>query len=147
MAEGKSSEIKMRRGQKRLRHRPKEKDSSLGWEKLLSKILRFRNDRDWEQFHTPKNLAAAIAIEAAELQEHFLWKSDAEIDADSLKPDKRKRVIEELADVIIFSLLLAARFNVNIDQAIRRKLAVNAKKYPVSKARGNARKYTEFVEV
>jgi len=115
-----------------------------GWNTLLCEILRFRDARDWEQFHTPKNLAAAIAIEAAELQEHFLWKSDAEIKAEQLNSNKRDKVVEELADVIIFTLLLAERFDVDIDRAVRRKLASNARKYPVKKARGNARKYTEF---
>ncbi|MDD5677886.1 MAG: MazG-like family protein [Kiritimatiellae bacterium] len=115
------------------------------WDTLLREILKFRDARDWEQFHTPKNLAAAIAIEAAELQEHFLWKSDAEIESALLNKIKRQKVIEELADVMIFSLLLARRLDVDVDKVVRRKLVCNARKYPVKKARGNARKYTELM--
>lgn len=111
-----------------------------GWKALLHEILKFRDARDWAQFHTPKNLAAAIAIEAAELQEHFLWKSDAEIKTEQLNLSKREKVVEELADVIIFTLLLAECFGVVVDRAVRQKLASNARKYPVRKARGNARK-------
>jgi NTP pyrophosphatase (non-canonical NTP hydrolase) len=117
-----------------------------GWNALLQEILKFRDQRDWKQFHTPKNLAAAIAIEAAELQEHFLWKSDTEVLAVLRNPEKRDKVNEELADVLIFTLLLADRLGVDIDAVVRRKLKNNAKKYPVEKARGNHKKYTELSE-
>jgi NTP pyrophosphatase (non-canonical NTP hydrolase) len=115
-----------------------------GWSALLQEILEFRDQRDWKQFHTPKNLAAAIAIEAAELQEHFLWKSDPEVQVALLNAKKRDKVIEELADVIIFTLLLADRLGVDIDSVVRRKIRNNAKKYSVEKAKGTAKKYTEL---
>lgn len=115
-----------------------------GWSALLQEILKFRDQRDWKQFHTPKNLAAAIAIEAAELQEHFLWKSDPGVRAALRNPKKRDKVIEELADVIIFTLLLADRLGVDIDAVVRHKIRDNAKKYPVEKAKGTAKKYTEL---
>lgn len=115
-----------------------------GWNALIREILAFRDQRDWKQFHTPKNLAAAIAIEAAELQEHFLWKTDREVRTALRNPRKRGQVLEELADVIIFALLLAERLEVDIDATVRRKLRDNAKKYPVEKARGNHKKYTEL---
>lgn len=114
------------------------------WQALLDEARRFRDARDWSQFHTPKNLAAAIAIEAAELQEQFLWKNDKEIDRDLQDGPKRDAVVEELADILLFTLLLADRLDINVGQAIADKLAVNARKYPVALARGNARKYTEL---
>ena len=115
-----------------------------GWEPLLSLLRKFRDDRDWKQFHNPKDLAAAIAIEAGELQEHFLWKSKDEVTADLAAAGKRQEVVDELADVLICALLLADYLGVDIDEAVRAKTAANARKYPVSKARGTARKYTEL---
>ena len=115
-----------------------------GWEPLLELLRTFRDDRDWKQFHNPKDLAAAIAIEAGELQEHFLWKTKDEVAADLVAPAKRQQVVDELADVLICSLLLADCLGVDIDEAVRAKTAANARQYPVSKARGTARKYTEL---
>ena len=112
----------------------------------MAAARRFRNARDWSQFHTPKNLAAAIAIEAAELQERFLWKTDKEIDRDLEGGPTRDAVIEEVADVFLFALLLADRLDIEVGKAITDKLAINALKYPVALARGNARKYTELGE-
>ena len=115
-----------------------------GWEPLLELLRKFRDDRDWKQFHNPKDLAAAIAIEAGELQEHFLWKTREEVAADLSVAGRRQAVVVELADVLFCSLLLADCLGVDIDEAVKAKTAVNAKKYPVSKARGTARKYTEL---
>ena len=114
------------------------------WQALLDEARRFRDARDWSQFHTPKNLAAAIAIEAAELQERFLWKTDKEIAQDLKAGPKREAVVEEVADVFLFALLLADRLKIDVGQAIADKLAANEQKYPVALARGNARKYTEL---
>ena len=114
------------------------------WQALLDEARRFRDARDWSQFHTPKNLAAAIAIEAAELQERFLWKTDKEIACDLQAGSKREAVVEEVADVFLFALLLADRLEIDVGQAIADKLAANEQKYPVALARGNARKYTEL---
>lgn len=115
-----------------------------GWEPLLALLRTFRDDRDWKQFHHPKDLAAAIAIEAGELQERFLWKTNDEVAADLATPSRRQAVVDEVADVLICTLLLADRLGIDIDEAVRRKTAANAKKYPVSKAKGTARKYTEL---
>lgn len=115
-----------------------------GWEPLLELLRTFRDDRDWKQFHNPKDLAAAIAIEAGELQEHFLWKTKDEVAADLTTPGKRQGVVDELADVLICALLMADCLGVDVDEAVRRKTAANARKYPVSKARGTARKYTDL---
>lgn len=111
---------------------------------LIEAVRQFRDDRDWAQFHTPKNLAAAIAIEAAELQERFLWKTDAEVDRDLAEPTKRTAVADEIADVVMFAMLLADRLGIDLVDAITAKLAANADKYPVNLARGTARKYTEL---
>ena len=116
------------------------------WQALLGEARRFRDARDWSQFHTPKNLAAAIAIEAAELQERFLWKTDKEIERDLKDDAKRDAVVEEVADVFLLTLLLADRLEIDVGKAIADKLAANKQKYPVALARGNARKYSELHE-
>lgn len=113
---------------------------------LVEATCRFRDDRDWAQFHTPKNLAAAIAIEAAELQERFLWKTDAEVACDLADADKLAGVADEIADVVMFAMLLADRLKIDLADAITAKLAANAEKYPVNLARGSSRKYTELRE-
>lgn len=105
-------------------------------EKALQALLKFRNERDWEQFHNPKDLALAINIEAGELLELFLWK-DAE-DA------KKERVKEELADVFSFALLLAEKYDFDVEEIIMDKIKSNAEKYPVDKAKGTAKKYNEL---
>jgi NTP pyrophosphatase (non-canonical NTP hydrolase) len=111
---------------------------------LVAAVTRFRDERDWAQFHTPKNLAAATAIEAAELQERFLWKTDAEVDQDLADAAKRSAVADEIADVVMFAMLLADRLGIDLAEAIATKLAANEQKYPVNLARGTARKYTEL---
>ncbi len=121
-------------------------EKSDSWSALTADVLRFRDERDWAQFHTPQNLAAAIAIEAAELQECFLWKTDKEIESDLEPGPKRNAVVEEIADVMMFALLLADQLRIDVGQAIIDKLAANERKYPVALARGNARKYTELQE-
>lgn len=116
------------------------------WQALMAEARRFRDARDWSQFHTPKNLAAAIAIEAAELQERFLWKTDKEIERDLKDNAKRDAIVEEVADVFLFALLLADRLEIDVGKALTDKLSANERKYPVALARGNARKYTELRE-
>ena len=123
------------------RSRPR---SRSGLSDLTVAVRKFRDDRDWAQFHRPKDLAAAVAIEAAELQERFLWKTDAEVDRDLADAAKRAGVAEEIADVVMFAMLLADRLEIDLAEAITAKLAANARKYPVKLARGNARKYTEL---
>ncbi len=101
---------------------------------LIKRIIDFRNERDWDRYHTGDNLAKSISIEAAELLEVFQWGEDANID----------KVKEELADVLIYSILMAERYNLDIEDIIEKKLIRNAEKYPASKSRGNAKKYNEF---
>ena len=114
------------------------------WKSLRDEIVAFRDARDWRQFHTPKNLAAAIAIEASELQEQFLWCTDAESEARIRDAAKHQAIAEELADVVNFALLLADRLDIDLPKEVRRKIRINARKYPVRKAKGTAKKYTEL---
>ncbi len=109
------------------------------FEEAAKKALAFREERDWSQFHNPKDLAISISLEAAELLESFQW-SGADLEA----PQKREAMTEELADVVIYCTYLADALGVNLADAVSIKIDVNAQKYPVSKARGNAKKYTEL---
>lgn len=102
----------------------------------IQKLIDFRDQRDWEQFHNSKDLAAAISIEAGELLELFLWKDNEDVNIERLK--------EELADVLSFSLLLANKHNLDINQIISEKIDKNNQKYPVSKSKGTAKKYTDL---
>ena len=111
---------------------------------LVKQILAFRDERDWAQFHTPKNLAAALAIEAAELQELMLWKSEREVvDLINSKPGHGK-LSDEIADVLIYGILFCESAGIDPEVAIRIKLKKNAEKYPVGEAKGNAKKYTDL---
>ncbi|MEW5904711.1 MAG: nucleotide pyrophosphohydrolase [Pseudomonadota bacterium] len=103
---------------------------------LTAALIRFRDERDWAQFHNPKDLAAALSIEAGELLECFLWKVHGEAD--------EARVREELADVLAYALLLAEHYKLDVKQVVLEKIAKNAQKYPVHQARGSAKKYTEL---
>lgn len=103
---------------------------------ITEALLKFRDERDWEQFHNPKDLALAINVEAGELLELYLWKDHSEADIEKVK--------EELADVFAFAFLMAEKYNFDIKQIILDKIEHNGSKYPVHKARGNARKYNEL---
>ena len=102
-------------------------------------LLKFRDERDWKQFHDPKNLAAALGIEAAELNEVFLWKTTEES-----REVELAKVKEELADVLAYALLLANEFGLDPEQIVLDKVKQNALKYPVEKAKGVATKYTDL---
>jgi NTP pyrophosphatase (non-canonical NTP hydrolase) len=108
-------------------------------DEIIEALIRFRNERDWAQFHDSKNLATAISIEAAELNELFLWK-----DVKDSEEVNRERIKEELADVFSFALLLAHKHNLDVKEIILEKIKKNAEKYPVDKARGTAKKYDEL---
>jgi len=103
---------------------------------ILADIKKFRDERDWEKFHDPKNLAICLSVEAGELLEVFLWKSNDEI--------KVERVKEELADVFYSAILLADKFQLDIGRIVREKLKQNAEKYPVRKSKGSKKKYDEL---
>ncbi len=109
---------------------------------LRDALRQFAAERDWDQFHFPKNLAIALSVEAAELLEHFQWLPDVESAA--LPAETRTRVREELADVLLYLIRLADKLDIDLAAAAFDKLAVNAKKYPVHKARGTSKKYTDL---
>jgi len=105
-------------------------------QKIIDLILEFRNERDWEQFHNAKDLALALSIEVAELNELFLWKSAEEVNIERLK--------EELADVLYCSFLLAHKFKFNIQEIIVDKIEKNSQKYPIEKSKGISKKYSDL---
>lgn len=105
-------------------------------QEIIDVLVKFRNERDWEQFHNAKDLALAINIEAGELLELFLWKN-----ADDANQDKVK---EELADILAFSFLLANKYGFDVKQIVLDKIKKNGEKYPVDKAKGTAKKYDEL---
>ena len=109
---------------------------------ITGKIRQFRDERDWMQFHNPKELAAAIAIEAAELQEIFLWKDYP--DCESAVLENREAVADEIADVAVYLFELADNLGMKLGEVMSAKMQKNAGKYPVEKARGSNRKYTEL---
>jgi NTP pyrophosphatase (non-canonical NTP hydrolase) len=105
-------------------------------EEIIQALLKFRNERDWEQFHNPKDLALAINVEAGELLESFLWKN-----ADEANKEKVK---EELADIFAFAFMLAEKYQFDVKEIVLEKIQRNAEKYPVEKAKGSAKKYDEL---
>lgn len=111
---------------------------------LQAKIRDFCTERDWDQFHNPKDMALSLTLEAAEVLEHFQWKNDEEI-AKHLALHKDD-IGEELSDVMYWVLRMADRFDVDLLDAFDKKMAKNATKYPVHKAKGNHKKYTEHAE-
>lgn len=110
--------------------------------KSVQNTLRaFAQERDWEQFHSPKNLAAALAVEAAELLEPFQWLKEEESRRLADNPADYAQVVEEVADVMIYLLRLADQLDIDLERAVEAKIRKNAEKYPVALARGNAVKY------
>jgi len=109
---------------------------------LQQRLAAFAAARDWEQFHSPKNLAMALSVEAAELVEEFQWLTEAESKA--LDAERRERVRLEIADVFIYLLRLADRLDVDLLRAADDKIALNERKYPADRVRGDSRKYTEY---
>ena len=105
-------------------------------QKITEALLKFRDERDWAQFHNPKDLALALNIEAAELLETFLWKSSEQADLEAVQ--------EELADVFTFAFLLAEKYGWNVTEIVLMKMAKNALKYPISASKGTAKKYDEL---
>jgi NTP pyrophosphatase (non-canonical NTP hydrolase) len=105
-------------------------------EEIIQALLKFRNERDWEQFHNPKDLALAISIESAELLELFLWKKAEDANTEKVK--------EELADIFSFAFLLADKYGFDVKEIVLDKIKTNGEKYPVDKAKGSAKKYNEL---
>ncbi|MBD9469488.1 nucleotide pyrophosphohydrolase [Pseudoxanthomonas sp. PXM01] len=109
---------------------------------LQTALRQFAEERDWGQFHTPRNLAASLSIEAAEVLEHFQWLTDQQ--SQDLSPEQREKVALEIADVLLYLLQLSDKLQIDPVEAAQRKLALNAAKYPVEKAKGSSKKYTEL---
>ena len=105
-------------------------------EEIIQALLKFRNERDWDQFHNPKDLALAINVEAGELLELFLWKSASEANVEKIR--------EELADVFAFAFMLAEKYNFDVKEIVLEKIKRNAEKYPIEKSKGSAKKYNEL---
>ena len=106
------------------------------FKELTDLLIKFRDERDWKQFHNSKDLALAISIEAAELNELFLWKSNEDVNKEKIK--------EELADIFSFALLLAEKHNLDISSIVKDKIKLNGEKYPVEKSKGSAKKYNQL---
>jgi dCTP diphosphatase len=111
---------------------------------IRARVLAFVRERDWEQFHAPKNLSMALAAEVGELMEHFLWATPEQSRQLTADPAKRAKIEQELADVAIYALEFANMTGIDLAAAIERKLALNSQKYPVEKSRGRSDKYTEL---
>ncbi len=111
---------------------------------LTARIVAFRDERDWKQFHTPKDMAISLVLEAAEVIEHFQWKSHEEF-KEHLEKNKAE-LSGELVDVLYWVLLMAHDLDIDLEQAFSEKMAKNAQKYPVEKSGGNHKKYTELAQ-
>ena len=111
-------------------------------QQISQRLLEFARTRDWEQFHAPKNLAMALAVEAGEIMEHFQWLSEEQ--SENLSADKRQEVAYEVADVFIFTMRLAQRLGIDLAEVVDQKIRINEQKYPADKVRGSAKKYTEY---
>ena len=109
---------------------------------LRDEVREFVRERDWDQFHTPKNLATALCVEAAELLEPFQWLETGQ--ASELGESKRTQAQHEMADVFVYLIRLADKLDVDLAAAVREKLVLNRAKYPIEKVRGSARKYNEY---
>jgi NTP pyrophosphatase (non-canonical NTP hydrolase) len=121
------------------------KDATATLGEIKARVLAFAHERDWEQFHAPKNLSMALAAEAGELMEHFLWDTpEASREKVKAEPARLAKIEEELADVVIYALEFANMTGIDVAAAIERKMAQNAAKYPVSKAKGRSAKYNEL---
>jgi len=111
------------------------------FEQLAARLAEFARERDWDQFHAPKNLAMALAGETGELLEHFQWLTEAQ--SRELPPDVKQAVALEMADILLYLVRLADKLDVDLVKAAHRKIGLNALKYPVEKFRGSSRKYDE----
>jgi dCTP diphosphatase len=117
---------------------------NLNLELINNEIETFIQERDWDQFHSIKNLTMALSVEASELAEIFQWMKEADSNAVALNSDLKSKVEEEVADVLIYLLRIANKSSINLEQAVLAKIKKNAKKYPAEKVRGSSKKYSEY---
>lgn len=116
--------------------------SDISIEQLRQKIRDFASERDWDQFHSPKNISMAMIVEAAELVEHFQWLTEEQ--SQSLPEGKLAEVENELADIFLYLIRIADKLDIDLLNAANNKIKINAEKYPADKVRGSAKKYTEY---
>ncbi len=116
--------------------------SESNFDRIKRQVRQFVVEREWDQFHSPKNLSMALIVEAAEMVEHFQWLTEEQ--SSDLSPEKLAEVELELADIQIYLISLAEKLQLDLVVAVDKKLALNAKKYPADKARGSSKKYTEY---
>lgn len=116
--------------------------SDITLDQLKERLRQFAAERDWDQFHSPKNLSMALIAEAAELVEHFQWLTEDQ--SRNLSPDKIAEIELELADIQVYLIRLADKLQLDLLAAVEKKLALNAQKYPADKVRGSSKKYTEY---
>ena len=109
---------------------------------LVDELKQFAQERNWEQFHSPKNLSMALSVEAAELLEHFQWESEQA--SERLAGDKKQLVSHEIADIFIYLLRICERLDVDLMSVTKEKIAINHHRYPVEKVKGSSKKYTEY---
>ncbi len=118
------------------------RDDNMLSPETLQLILSFRDDRDWAQFHSTRNLSAALSVEASELLEHFIWASDDQVK--TIAAERAAAITHEIADIAIILSYLAHDLGIDLDAAVRQKVESNAVKYPIAKSRGSNKKYTEI---
>ena len=111
-------------------------------DQLSEKLAKFANDRDWDQFHAPKNLVMALSVEAAELTEHFQWLTEEQ--SKNLDKEKLSEVAFEMADIYIYLLRLATKLEVDLPQYVEDKIKINEERYPANKVKGSSKKYNEY---
>ena len=111
---------------------------------INSLISDFVKDRDWDQFHTPKNVLIALVAEVGELSELFLWKSDEDLQSYLASKEGKENISQEIADVAIYLIRMAQKLDIDLLEVVKEKIEINENKYPIAKSKGNAKKYTEF---
>jgi len=118
-------------------------DQETNIQELKDKIQKFCEDRDWDQFHGAKDLAIALITEASELLEHFRWKSEKEVKELFENPEKKEHIEDEMADIFYFLLRLAQKYNIDLSEALEKKMGKNEKRYSIDKFKGSNKKYDE----
>ncbi len=117
---------------------------SINVEKINNEVSKFIEDRDWDQFHSIKNLSMALSVETSELVEIFQWLKESESNEVAINPKLKEKVEEEISDIFIYLMRIAIKSGVNIEDAVLSKIKKNSEKYPVGKAKGSAKKYTDL---
>ena len=113
-------------------------------ENLILKIRKFADDRDWDQYHSPKNLTMALIVESAELVEHFQWMTEEQ--SANVPAETHEQISHELADIFVYLLRLSDKLDIDLIEAANNKMDINGKKYPVEKVRGSSKKYTAYTD-